>query len=176
MNTQKKYKSTFNYQRKFTPNVKRGIEKHAANRKREELYSKNWDNIRKIVYTRDNHRCVMCGKKGKVHAHHIVPVRVSHDNSLSNLVTVCEKCHRKLETVGFTILEAGGSRTDVKRAELRMIAEARKIRLEKYNKLLQEKKKQQEKIDNERNDSHSEIRENREQPEIIDQGNCKIAI
>lgn len=162
MDKQKRYKSTFNYQKKFIPNVKRGIEQHSANRKREELYSKNWDNIRKIVYTRDNHRCVMCGKKGKVHAHHIVPVKVSHDNSLSNLVTVCEKCHRKLEAVGFTILEAGGSRIDVKRAELRMIAEARRIRLEKYKKLLEEKKKQQEKIENERNDIISEIRENRE--------------
>ena len=144
MNSNRKYGvDHFNYQKKFKPNVRRGMDKPSSFKRKQELYSRNWDDIRKMVYTRDNHRCVMCGRKGKVHAHHIVPVKVSRDNSLSNLVTVCERCHKKLEAVGFTILENGGSRVDVKRAEFRMIAEAKKKRLEKYNKLLEEKKLQE---------------------------------
>jgi len=75
---------------------------------------------------------VLCGKKGQVHAHHIVPVKVSKDNSLSNLVSVCNKCHRKLEAVGLKILQEGGSRATVRRTELIMIMEAKKDRMQKY--------------------------------------------
>lgn len=101
-------------------------------KRKKKLYTESWDDIRRRVYQRDNHRCVMCDKKGKVSAHHIVPVVVSHDNSMSNLITVCSKCHRKLEAIGFKILESGGHRSDVRRVELRMIAEARRKRIEKF--------------------------------------------
>jgi len=157
----------FNYQKKFKPAINRNGTRASVTAKKEDLYSKSWDDIRKIVYSRDSHRCVLCGKKGRLHAHHIIPVRVSHDNSLSNLVSVCEKCHRKLEQVGFTILEAGGSRTDVKRAELRMIMESKKKRLDKYNKYLEEQKILKEKEEIER--SSREIISYREEPETIDE-------
>lgn len=96
------------------------------------LYTENWDDIRKKVYARDGYRCVLCGKKGKLHAHHIVPVKISKDNSLSNLVSVCNKCHRKLEQIGFAILERGGGRAEIRRTELEIIMEAKKDRLKKY--------------------------------------------
>lgn len=105
---------------------------------KKKFYTENWEGIRKRVYQRDGHRCVMCGKKGKLHAHHIVPVKISKDNSLNNLVSVCETCHRKLEAVGFRILREGGHQTDIRRVELQMIAEAKKERMIKY-KELQEK-------------------------------------
>jgi HNH endonuclease len=95
------------------------------------LYTESWDEIRHKVYERDGHRCVICGKKGKLHAHHIVPVKLSHDNSMTNLVTLCGKHHLKLEKIGFAILERGGGRTDVRRAELQIIMEARKERFQK---------------------------------------------
>ena len=158
----------FNYQRKFKPAIRRNGVRASVTVKKEELYSKDWDDIRKIVYSRDGHRCVLCGKKGRLHAHHIVPVRVSHDNSLNNLVTVCEKCHKILEAVGFTILEAGGSRTDVKRAELRMIMESKKKRLDKYNKYLEEQKILKETKEIER--SSGQIDTYREEPEVVDEG------
>lgn len=104
-------------------------------KKKRALYTENWDDIRRKVYQRDNYCCVLCGKRGKVHAHHIVPVAVSHDNSLSNLVSLCNKCHRKLEAIGYKILEAGGHRTDVRKIEFKMILEAKKNRANK----LQEK-------------------------------------
>jgi hypothetical protein len=103
-------------------------------KKRQKLYTEDWDAIRRKVYARDGHRCVLCFKKGKVHAHHIIPVAISHDNSLGNLVTACAKCHRKLEAIGYKILAAGGHRTDVRRVELKMIVEAR----QKYLKRIQE--------------------------------------
>jgi hypothetical protein len=120
----------------------------------------------------------LCGKKGRLHAHHIVPVKVSHDNSLSNLVSVCEKCHRKLEQVGFTILESGGSRTDVRRAELTMIMEAKKKRLEKYRQklLLEQKIKQETENDRSENITSGEIGEPRKRTENVDESDCKVAI
>jgi len=133
------YSNRFNYRKKFKPNVKGERKKFKADeRKRTKLYTENWDVIRKRVYQRDGYRCVMCGKKGKLHAHHIVPVRISKDNSMNNLVSVCNKCHRKLEEVGFKILQEGGHQSDVKKVELRMIAEAKQKRREEYLKKLNE--------------------------------------
>jgi 5-methylcytosine-specific restriction endonuclease McrA len=52
-------------------------------------------------YQRDNFTCRVCGLKPnstrKLHAHHIVPWGVSRDDSLSNLLTTCRECHRKIE-------------------------------------------------------------------------------
>ncbi len=136
----KVYNNKFNYRKKFKPNIKG--KKNTHNVKRRKLYTDNWNTIRKRVYQRDGLKCVLCGKKGKLHAHHVVPLMVSKDNSLSNLVSVCSKCHRKLEEVGFKILKEGGHRSDVKRVELRMIAEAKAKRRKEYqNKLKEDSKK-----------------------------------
>jgi len=110
-------------------------------KRKKKLYSDRWDNIRHQVYQRDGFRCVMCGKKTKLHAHHVVPVQVSHDNSINNLVSVCGHCHRKLEAIGYKILESGGHKDDVRRVEFRMIAEAQlklKRRQDNYEKKLEE--------------------------------------
>jgi hypothetical protein len=113
--------------------VKRtAAQKVQSAKQKKKYYTENWDGIRRKVYQRDGYRCVLCGKKGKIHAHHIIPVKVSKDNSLSNLVSVCDKCHRKLEAVGLKILQEGGSRAMVRRAELTMIMEAKKARMQKY--------------------------------------------
>jgi len=61
-----------------------------------------------------------------------VPVKVSKDNSLSNLVSVCNSCHRRLESIGLKILQEGGSRSDVRKVELTMIMESKKKRMQKY--------------------------------------------
>lgn len=137
-----KYKSSlFNYRKKFIPAGLRNKHKQISDSKRrKQLYTENWDNIRKQVYQRDGLRCVMCGKRAKLHAHHIVPVKISKDNSLSNLVSLCARCHRKLEQIGFAILERGGGQSEIRRLELKMIAEAKKERAFQYMKKLEERK------------------------------------
>ena len=49
-------------------------------------------------YKRDNFTCQDCKKsKGIIlNAHHIIPWSISKDDSLSNLITLCAKCHQKL--------------------------------------------------------------------------------
>jgi len=58
---------------------------------------RDWKKIVKKVYKRDNYQCQLCGKNHKLHAHHIIPWRVSHNDKMSNLITLCIKCHSEIE-------------------------------------------------------------------------------
>jgi hypothetical protein len=75
-----------------------------------------WCLFRKECFKRDNYTCPKCGvsdiqkffdytDKGilhicfvlhrKLHAHHIIPIKKGGDNTLDNLITLCEDCHKK---------------------------------------------------------------------------------
>lgn len=42
--------------------------------------------------------CACCGRaSGRLETHHILPYRLSKDNSASNLVPLCRSCHKKIE-------------------------------------------------------------------------------
>jgi len=61
-------------------------------------YGDDWDKIRYLIYYRDRFTCQGCGIKGiSLDVHHIVPFLQSFDNSLHNLITLCRKCHMKIE-------------------------------------------------------------------------------
>lgn len=64
-------------------------------------YQTKWQELRLKVYKRDKWICqicnVHCSKKNKIQCHHIVPYRISQDNSIENLITLCAKCHKKEE-------------------------------------------------------------------------------
>ena len=55
------------------------------------------DTLRKAVFQRDNYTCIVCGrtiKDGAIfHAHHLGFWKGDHSNRMSNLATVCDKCH-----------------------------------------------------------------------------------
>lgn len=55
------------------------------------------DTLREAVFTRDKYTCQCCGRSIKDHAilhvHHIVFRGNGGTNRMSNLITVCEKCH-----------------------------------------------------------------------------------
>jgi len=58
----------------------------------------NWKLIRERCLYRDDYRCQICGTfKKKLEIHHIIPWRISRDDSFSNLISVCRQCHLKLE-------------------------------------------------------------------------------
>lgn len=62
-------------------------------------YPDDWDELRQLVYRRDEYQCTSCGKLGGVngsaelHAHHIVSPSQGGRHSLSNLCTLCADCH-----------------------------------------------------------------------------------
>ena len=54
-------------------------------------------NAREHALVRDNHTCQCCGKNNcRVEVHHIVFRRNGGSDSLDNLVTLCEDCHRAI--------------------------------------------------------------------------------
>lgn len=56
-----------------------------------------FDDVRNAVFTRDDHRCVCCGRgieDGAIlHVHHLKYRSLGGTNRMRNLVTVCERCH-----------------------------------------------------------------------------------
>ena len=56
------------------------------------------ENIRKAVILRDGCKCKECGKSNcLLEVHHIKPRRLNGSNTISNLITLCKKCHQKKE-------------------------------------------------------------------------------
>lgn len=64
-------------------------------------YQIPWQELRMKIYKRDKWTCqicgVKCGRKHRIQCHHINPYRISHDNSMDNLITLCVSCHRREE-------------------------------------------------------------------------------
>jgi thymidylate synthase (FAD) len=78
-----------------SPNWKGGVTPE-----RQRLYAtKEWNSINSKVFERDNWVCQRCGGKhsyrNQLHAHHIKSWADYPDNrlELSNLITICKKCH-----------------------------------------------------------------------------------
>lgn len=57
-------------------------------RRRKELPA-NWAALRRRVLERDNHTCVLCGKK----ATHVDHIKRGGDHSSLNLRALCQTCH-----------------------------------------------------------------------------------
>lgn len=63
------------------------------------FYGYGWGKLTKEVRNRDK-GCMSCGElDGRLDVHHIVPYRISKDNSLDNLILLCDKCHVNLENL-----------------------------------------------------------------------------
>lgn len=69
--------------------------------------SRNWQTIAEKARARDKYTCQRCGKKQeengrKLDVHHIITYHTVNDskkaNKLSNLITLCSTCHRKVES------------------------------------------------------------------------------
>ena len=56
-----------------------------------------WKRRSKEIRKRDNNTCQGCGSRGNLQVHHIIPYRISKDNSDKNLITLCNHCHQVRE-------------------------------------------------------------------------------
>lgn len=79
-----------------------------------------YDNIKAYILTRDNYTCQCCKtKKGTLHVHHIVYRSQGGSDDTSNLVTLCENCHKKLhkgELKDFEVKIKGKKKTSLRYA------------------------------------------------------------
>lgn len=74
------------------PTVKRTLTRS----QRYQLYldSPEWDELRKQCYARDGYRCTKCGSSRVVlQAHHVTYPKDIELTKISDLVTLCRKCH-----------------------------------------------------------------------------------
>lgn len=53
---------------------------------------------REAVLSRDKRKCRVCNSRSNLQIHHIVKRRDGGGNDLDNLITLCSKCHRHIET------------------------------------------------------------------------------
>ena len=57
----------------------------------------SWKVQRRLAWNRDKYHCTKCDKFNPVRrpdVHHIVPWRISQSHDLSNLTSLCKKCHK----------------------------------------------------------------------------------
>lgn len=58
-----------------------------------------YDNLRAFIFSRDNHTCQICKKRGGImDIHHIIPKKNGGSNRPNNLVCLHSKCHKKLHS------------------------------------------------------------------------------
>ena len=61
-----------------------------------------WDDIAESIRQRDRYMCQRCGLKQtdqrRLDVHHIEPYRISHNNHPDNLITLCNHCHKIVES------------------------------------------------------------------------------
>lgn len=48
--------------------------------------------------------CCLCGRTQKLEVHHIIPYRLTQDNSQQNLVSLCKWCHTRFEHITRSVL------------------------------------------------------------------------
>lgn len=60
--------------------------------------SNKWKEWRKLIFERDNYKCLDCGSGGYIEPHHIIPLRIDMNKvfDLDNGVTLCKPCHKKV--------------------------------------------------------------------------------
>lgn len=75
------------------PNWKGGITPKNKSR----VGEPRWKIIAELVRFRDDYTCIECGKYPSFQVHHIIPWRLSGDDSFLNLITLCRSCHMKLD-------------------------------------------------------------------------------
>lgn len=60
------------------------------------LASPKWKTLAKRIRERDSYKCQICGNRG-TQVHHILPCRLGGPDEEWNLITLCRRCHGKVE-------------------------------------------------------------------------------
>lgn len=57
------------------------------------LMSAGWSKVRKAAIERDGNKCLKCGDTDRLEVHHKIPLSAGGGDELSNLETLCKRCH-----------------------------------------------------------------------------------
>jgi len=72
--------------------------KEKPNKKKRKSRTKEFEINREIVIKRDGYRCVTCNQISNLEVHHKQYKSNGGDDSIDNLITVCNLCHYKLHS------------------------------------------------------------------------------
>lgn len=81
-------------------------ERHLCRTPRIRGRGSRWKTIRRAAL-RQTPFCACCGRPRHLQVHHIIPFRLTRDNSSTNLIPLCPACHKRVEAV-FHDVEAAG--------------------------------------------------------------------
>lgn len=70
-------------------------------------YRGNFETIKKQYFNDKNKFCALCGSKENIHIHHIVPYRFTNDNKINNLIPLCNKHHKMIESLTINVINTG---------------------------------------------------------------------
>lgn len=73
-------------------------EKWLCNTERTKHYGASWKSRRKQILL-DSPFCAICGTTKELQVHHIVPYRLNNNNSKENLIPLCVKHHKYVESI-----------------------------------------------------------------------------
>lgn len=60
------------------------------------LDPRRWARVRRAAFDRDEWKCTACGSRGRLEAHHVIPLeRGGAPYGLANVATMCRSCHIK---------------------------------------------------------------------------------
>jgi len=62
-------------------------------------YPDGWNKIRYYIFKRDGYRCQICGRTSQLVCHHIRPIKCNGSHHASNLITVCQYCHKRIHKI-----------------------------------------------------------------------------
>ncbi len=70
--------------------------KRKPKNKHKDYLNSKWDIKRRRIYKRDNYKCVNCGDKGKMNAHHLLYERGKEIWEVPDyyIVSLCDDCHK----------------------------------------------------------------------------------
>ena len=68
-------------------------------------YRGDFETVKKKYFNNKNKFCAICGTKENIHIHHIVPYRYTQDNSITNLIPLCNKHHKIIESITTEIIK-----------------------------------------------------------------------
>lgn len=109
------YKSAINGKTNASGNFcsRECYEKWMCNGERVTGRGSQWNKIRRMVL--DTHPfCAMCSESVDLQVHHIAPFRLTHDNSEENLIPLCKKHHKIVESITHDVEFSGSSSEDMK--------------------------------------------------------------
>ena len=89
-------------------------------------YRGNFEKVKKEYFNGTNF-CALCGTTKDINIHHIIPYRLTKDNSVNNLIPLCRKHHRIVESVSVKFIDTFKGNYEIAKYFLNNILRSRQI-------------------------------------------------